>query len=88
MTVKDLLFVYCFLIYESQSDEIFAALPPERAELLKKELKKFERFPKEVRLTLVLKLLGYLVQHVRNPHLEMIHPTWIADSKSIFYRIS
>jgi hypothetical protein len=31
-------------------------------------------------LTLVLKLLGYLVQHVRNPHLEMIHPSWIAES--------
>lgn len=80
MTVKDLLFVYCFLIYESQSEEIFSVLPAERADLLKKELKKFDRFPKEVRLTLVLKLLGYLVQHVRNPHLEMIHPTWIAES--------
>src|SRR6185503_15806059 len=80
MTVKDLLFVYCFLIYESQSEEIFSVLPPERAELLQKELKKFDRFPKEVRLTLVLKLLGYLVQHFRNPHLEMIHPTWIAES--------
>ncbi|HSE42860.1 MAG TPA: hypothetical protein VLH08_19000 [Acidobacteriota bacterium] len=80
MTVKDLLFVYCYLIYESQSDQLLTALPQERADLVKKELKKFERFPKEVRLTLVLKLLGYLVQHVRNPHLEMIHPTWIAES--------
>ena len=80
MTVKDLLFVYCYLIYESQSDQILTGLPQERSDLVKKELKKFERFPKEVRLTLVLKLLGYLVQHVRNPHLEMIHPTWIAES--------
>jgi hypothetical protein len=80
MTVKDLLFVYCYLIYEQQNEQIFSSLPAERAELMKKELKKFDRFPKEVRLSLVLKLLGYLVQHVRNPHLEMIHPTWIAES--------
>jgi hypothetical protein len=33
-----------------------------------------------VRLTIVLKLLGYLVQHVRNRHLEMVHPSWIAES--------
>lgn len=80
MTVKDLLFLYSYLIYEQQNEQIFTALPPDRTEVLKKELKKFDRFPKEVRLTLVLKLLGYLVQHVRNPHMEMIHPTWIAES--------
>src|SRR5688500_6081446 len=80
MTVKDLLLVYCHLIYEGQSEQIFTVIPAERSEMLKKELKKFDRFPKEVRLTLVLKLLGYLVQHFRNPHLEMIHPTWIAES--------
>jgi len=55
-------------------------LPTERADLLKKEIKKFDRFPKEVRLTIVLKLLGYLVQHVRNRNLEMVHPSWIAQS--------
>lgn len=31
-------------------------------------------------MNVVLKLLGYLMQHVRNPHLEMVHPTWIAES--------
>lgn len=80
MIVKDLLFLYSYLIYEQQNDQIFSALPQERTDILKKELKKFDRFPKEVRLTLVLKLFGYLVQHVRNSHLEMIHPTWIAES--------
>src|SRR4051794_28505579 len=80
MNVKDMLFLYSYLIYEQQNEQIFTALPPERTEILKKELKKFDRFPKEVRLTLVLKLLGYLVQHVRNPHLELIHPSWIAES--------
>jgi hypothetical protein len=48
--------------------------------MVTRELHKFDRFPKEVRLTIVLKLLGYLVQHVRNRHLEMVHPTWIAES--------
>lgn len=33
-------------------------------------------------MNVVLKLLGYLIQHVRNPHMEMIHPTWIAESLS------
>jgi len=80
MTIRDQVFLYCHLVYGQQKEEIFSVLPPDRSEMLKKELHKFDRFPKEVRLTLVLKLLGYLVQHVRNPHLEMIHPTWIAES--------
>jgi hypothetical protein len=29
-------------------------------------------------MTLVSKLLGYLVQHVRNRNIERVHPTWIA----------
>jgi hypothetical protein len=80
MTVRDQAFLYCFLIYGQQKEEILAVLPAERAETLKKEVKKFDRFPKEVRLTIVLKLLGYLVQHIRNRNLEMVHPTWIAES--------
>ena len=80
MTVRDQAFLYCFLIYGQQKEEILAVLPAERAEMLKKEVKKFDRFPKEVRLTIVLKLLGYLVQHIRNRNLEMVHPTWIAES--------
>jgi hypothetical protein len=31
-------------------------------------------------MTLVSKLLGYLVQHVRNRNLERIHPSWIAEA--------
>jgi hypothetical protein len=31
-------------------------------------------------MTLVSKLLGYLVQHVRNRNLERFHPSWIANS--------
>lgn len=80
MNVRDFIFLYCWLIYEQQKEQIFSALPSERADIIRKEAKKFDRFPKEVRLNFVLKLLGYLVQHVRNPHLEMIHPSWIAES--------
>jgi len=80
MTVRDQAFLYCFLIYGQQKEEILGVLPPERIEMLTKEVKKFDRFPKEVRLTIVLKLLGYLVQHVRNRNLEMVHPSWIAES--------
>jgi hypothetical protein len=79
MTVQDQVFLYCFVIYEQQNEEILKYLPPTRAETMRKELKKFERFPKEVRLTMTLKLLAHLVQHAQNPHLEMIHPTWMAD---------
>jgi hypothetical protein len=80
MTVRDLIFLYCYLIYDQNNQEILTSLPQERSDLLKSEFKKFDRFPKEVRLNVVLKLLGYLVQHVRNPHLEMVHPSWIAES--------
>jgi hypothetical protein len=80
LTVRDLIFLYCFSIYDQANQDVLASLPAERSELLNGELKKFERFPKEVRLNVVLKLLGYLIQHVRNPHIEMIHPSWIADS--------
>jgi hypothetical protein len=80
MKVRDQAFLYCFLIYGQQKEEILGSLPPERADLFKKEIKKFDRFPKEVRLTIVLKLLGYLVQHVRNRNVEMVHPSWITES--------
>lgn len=79
MTVQDQVFLYCYLIYEQQNEEILKHLPQDRAETMRRELKKFERFPKEVRLTMSLKLLGHLVQHVENRHLEMIHPSWMAD---------
>ena len=42
MTVRDQAFLYCFLIYGQQKEEILAALPAERAEILKKEIKKLE----------------------------------------------
>lgn len=80
MTIRDLIFLYCFSIYDQKNQDVLSSLPQQRSELLKAELKKFERFPKEVRMNVVLKLLGYLIQHVRNPHMEMIHPTWIAES--------
>ncbi len=48
--------------------------------MVQKEARRYDRFPKEVRMTLVSKLLGYLVQHVRNRNLERVHPSWIADS--------
>lgn len=79
MTVQDQVYICCVAIYEQQNEEVLRYLPQERAETVRKELKKFDRFPKEVRLTMALKLLGHLVQHVQNPHLEMIHPTWIAE---------
>lgn len=80
MNVQDRVFLHCLLVYEQQNDQIFSVLPETRAEILKKELKKFERYPKQVRLNLISNMLGYLVQHVRHPHLEMVHPTWILDS--------
>lgn len=70
----------CVVIYEQLNDEVLRFMPEGRAEAIGKELKKFERFPKEVRITMALKLLGHLTQHVQNPHLEMIHPTWIAGA--------
>jgi hypothetical protein len=79
VTVRDQMFLLCCLMYEQQNEEIFQPLPEERAQMLKKELHKFDRFPKEMRLTMALKLLGFLVQHIENPHIEMIHPTWIAE---------
>jgi hypothetical protein len=80
MNVNDRAFLHCLLIYEQQNDQIFSVLPEKRVEILKKELKKFERYPKGVRLNLISSMLGYLVQQVRHPHLEMVHPSWIADS--------
>ncbi len=80
MTVKDQVFLYCFLLYEGQDQQILNLLSEERAKLIQKEARRYDRFPKEVRMTLVSKLLGYLVQHVRNRNLERIHPSWIADS--------
>ena len=80
MTVKDQVFVYCFLLYEGENQQILSLLSEGRAKLIQKEARRYDRFPKEVRMTLVSKLLGYLVQHVRNRNLERIHPTWIADS--------
>lgn len=80
MNVQDRVFLHCLLVYEQQNDQIFSVLPEARAEILKKELKKFDRYPKQVRLNLITNMLGYLVQHVRHPHLEMVHPSWIGDS--------
>jgi len=80
MTVKDQVFLYCFLLYEGEDKQILSLLPDERAKLVQKEARRYDRFPKEVRMTLVSKLLGYLVQHVRNRNMERIHPSWIADS--------
>lgn len=80
MTAKDQVFLYCFLLYEGQDQQVLNFLPDERAKLVQKEARRYDRFPKEVRMTLVSKLLGYLVQHVRNRNLERIHPSWIADA--------
>lgn len=80
MNVQDRVFLHCLLVYEQQSEQILSVLPEARVELLKRELKKFERYPKQIRLNLITNMLGYLVQHVRNPHLEMVHPSWIADA--------
>jgi hypothetical protein len=79
MTAKDQVFLYCFLLYEGQDQQILNFLPDDRAKMLQKEARRYDRFPKEVRMTLVSKLLGYLVQHVRNRNIERIHPTWIAE---------
>jgi flagellar motor switch protein FliG len=79
MTVKDQVFLYCFLLYEGQDQQILSLLSDERAKLIQKEARRYDRFPKEVRMTLVSKLLGYLVQHVRNRNLERVHPSWIAE---------
>jgi hypothetical protein len=79
MTAKDQVFLYCFLLYEGQDQQLLQYLPEDRAKLVQKEAKRYDRFPKDVRMTLVSKLLGYLVQHVRNRNLERIHPTWIAE---------
>src|SRR5688572_5149190 len=79
MTAKDQVFLYCFLLYEGQDQQILSFLADERAKVVQKEARRYDRFPKEVRMTLVSKLLGYLVQHVRNRNMERIHPTWIAE---------
>ena len=79
MTAKDQVFLYCFLLYEGQDQQILNFLPDERAKMLQKEARRYDRFPKEVRMTLVSKLLGYLVQHVRSRNMERIHPSWIAE---------
>ena len=80
MTAKDQVFLYCFLLYEGQDQQILNFIPEDRAKLLQKEARRYDRFPKEVRMTLVSKLLGYLVQHVRNRNLERIHPSWVAEA--------
>jgi hypothetical protein len=80
MKVEDRVFLHCLLVYEQQNDQIFSVLPETRAEALKKELKKFDRYPKQVRLNLISNMLGYLVKQVRHPHLEMTHPSWVADA--------
>lgn len=80
MTLRDQAFLYAYLIYGQQREEIFSVLPAERVQMFKKEIGKFEKFPREVRLTMVLKLFGYLYQHVKQKNLEMIHPSWIAES--------
>jgi len=82
MTVREQMFLYCMLVYERQSEEILAFIKSERSDRLKKELKKMERFPKEMRLTLIMKVIAYIVNKVRNPRLEMVHPTWIAQALS------
>jgi hypothetical protein len=80
MKIQDRVFLHCLIVYEQQNDQIFSVIPEARAEALKKELKKFDRYPKQVRLNLISNMLGYLVKQVRNPHLEMIHSSWIADA--------
>ncbi len=80
MTIRDQVFLYCFLLYEGQDQGVLSLLPEERSKILLKEAKRYDRFPKEVKLTLVTKLLGYLVQHVRNRHLERVHSTWVANA--------
>jgi hypothetical protein len=81
VTVKDQVFVYCLLLYEGNQDsQLLKFLPEARAAMIQKEAKRYDRFPKEVRLTLVTKLLGYIVQHVRNRSMERIHPSWIAKA--------
>src|SRR5262249_40895500 len=82
MTVREQMFLYCMLVYERQSEEILAFVRAEQSDRLKKELKKMERFPKEMRLTLIMKVIAYIVNKVRNPRLEMVHPTWIAQALS------
>jgi hypothetical protein len=80
MTVKDQIFLYCLLLYENQEQQLVTLLPEERSKVIQKEAKRYDRFPKEVRMTLVSKLLGYVVQHVRNRNIERIHPSWIANA--------
>ncbi len=80
MTLRDQAFLYAYLIYGQQREEIFSVLPAGRVAMFKKEIGKFEKFPREVRFTMVLKLFGYLYQHVKQKNLEMIHPSWIAES--------
>jgi hypothetical protein len=80
MTVKDQVFLYCLLLYESQDQQLLTLLPEERSKIIQKEARRYDRFPKEVRMTLVSKLLGYVVQHVRNRNIERIHPSWIANA--------
>jgi hypothetical protein len=80
MTVKDQVFLYCLLLYENQDQQLLTFLPEERSKIIQKEAKRYDRFPKEVRMTLVSKLLGYVVQHVRNRNIERIHPSWIANA--------
>ncbi len=79
MTLRDQAFIYAYLIYGQQREEIFSVLPQARVAMFKKEIRKFEKFPREVRLNMVLKLFGYLYQHVRQRNLEMIHPSWMAE---------
>lgn len=80
MTVQDQMFLYCALVYERDNQDVFSAIPADRAEMIKKEVQKFERFPKEVRLNLLMKWIAYIVGRVRNPRVEMIHPTWIVEA--------
>jgi len=81
MTVKDQIFLYCLLLYEGNQDQqALTFLPEARAAMIQKEARRYDRFPKEVRMTLVTKLLGYIVQHVRNRNLERVHPSWIAHT--------
>jgi|GEM_PF-5116215 len=81
MTVKDQVFLYCLLLYEGSEDQqILGFLPEQRTKIIQKDARRYDRFPKEVRMTLVTKLLGYIVQHVRNRNLERIHPSWMANA--------
>jgi hypothetical protein len=81
VTVRDQVFLYCLLLYEGNQDpDTIKFLPESRAGLIQKEARRYDRFPKEVRMTLVTKLLGYIVQHVRNRNLERVHPSWIAHA--------